>query len=228
MIRVLLVDDDALVRAGLRMMLASAADIEVVGEAQDGGEVVDLVERYDPDLVLMDIRMPTVDGLAATRLLRARPGGRPEVLMLTTFTTDDYVLRALRAGAAGFLLKHTRPETIIDAVRRTSAGEPVMSPEALRHLVDAVAHKPPAQHSPAPPQAHDPGGEDARRQLGLLGDREREVALAVADGRTNAQIAADLYMSVPTVKSHVSHILTKLGLNNRVQIALLVYRSGSH
>ncbi|MBT3168134.1 response regulator transcription factor [Streptomyces sp. Vc74B-19] len=228
MIRVLLVDDDALVRAGLRMMLASAADIEVVGEAQDGGEVVELAERYDPDLVLMDIRMPTVDGLEATRLLRARPGGRPEILMLTTFTTDDYVLRALRAGAAGFLLKHTRPETIIDAVRRTSAGEPVMSPEALRHLVDAVAHKPPAGDSPAPPPAHGPdGADDARRQLGLLGDREREVALAVADGRTNAQIAADLCMSVPTVKSHVSHILTKLGLNNRVQIALLVYRSGS-
>lgn len=225
MIRVLLVDDDALVRAGLRMMLASASDMEVVGEAADGGEVVDLVERCDPDVVLMDIRMPSVDGLEATRLLRARPRGRPEILMLTTFTTDNYVLRALQAGAAGFLLKHTRPELIIDAVRRGAAGEQVMSPEALRQLIEAVTPRPAAQDAPVPPPA--PGADDARRRLALLGAREREVALAVAEGRTNAEIAAGLHMSVPTVKSHVSHILTKLELNNRVQIALLVYRAGS-
>ncbi|PJJ02958.1 LuxR family two component transcriptional regulator [Streptomyces sp. 2333.5] len=229
MIRVLLVDDDALVRAGLRMMLASATDIEVVGEAADGGEVVALVERYDPDLVLMDIRMPSVDGLEATRLLRARPQGRPEIVMLTTFTTDNYVLRALQAGAAGFLLKHTHPDRIIDAVRRAVAGEPVMSPEALHHLIGAVVQEPPAQEPSAPPSPPAPGSDaaDARRRLGLLGGREREVARAVAEGKTNAQIATELYMSVPTVKSHVSHILTKLELNNRVQIALLVYRSAS-
>jgi DNA-binding NarL/FixJ family response regulator len=239
MIRVLLVDDDALVRAGLRMMLASAADIEIVGEAADGGEVVGLVERYAPDLVLMDIRMPTVDGLEATRLLRARPHGRPEIVMLTTFTTDDYVLRALQAGAAGFLVKHTHPDRIIEAVRRAAAGEPVMSPEALHQLIGAVvpepaALEPPTRGSPVPPlppQVPDADGveaddtDSAPRPLDLLGGREREVALAVAEGKTNAQIAAALHMSVPTVKSHVSHILTKLELNNRVQIALLVYRS---
>ncbi|MFH8346073.1 response regulator [Streptomyces sp. NPDC018045] len=232
MIRVLLVDDDALVRAGLRMMLASAADIEVVAEAADGGEVEALADRHAPDLVLMDIRMPTVDGLDATRRLRARPDA-PEVVVLTTFTTDGYVLRALQAGAAGFLLKHTHPDRIIDAVRRAAAGEPVMSPEALRHLIGTVTTGSPGSSAPAQAPAPAPAatpapGQDAeaRHLLGLLGDRELEVAVAIGQGKTNAQISAELYMSVPTVKSHVSHILAKCGLNNRVQIALLVYRSG--
>ncbi|WP_443065491.1 response regulator transcription factor [Streptomyces sp. NBC_00536] len=219
MIRVLLVDDDALVRAGLRMMLASAPDIAIAAEAADGGEVEALVDEHRPDLVLMDIRMPGVDGLEATRRLRARPGA-PEIVMLTTFTSDDYVLRALQAGAAGFLLKHTSPARIIEAVRQAAAGEPVMSPEALSQLIGTVT---------APVGTPDPRPAPAaatRERLGLLGDREMEVALAVSRGRTNAQIAVDLYMSVPTVKSHISHILTKLGLNNRVQIALLVYRAG--
>ncbi|WP_405982981.1 response regulator [Streptomyces sp. NBC_00158] len=218
-IGVLLVDDDALVRAGLRMMLASAPDIAVVAEAADGSEVEALVDEHRPDLVLMDIRMPGVDGLEATHRLRARPGA-PEIVMLTTFTTDDYVLRALQAGAAGFLLKHTSPTRIIEAVRQAAAGDPVMSPEALSQLIGTVT---------APVAAPDPRPAPAtatREQLGLLGDRELEVALAVSTGRTNAQIAEDLYMSVPTVKSHISHILTKLSLNNRVQIALLVYRAG--
>ncbi|MFD5570351.1 response regulator [Streptomyces cadmiisoli] len=221
MIGVLLVDDDALVRAGLRLMLASAPDIDVVAEAADGTEVEALVDKHRPDLVLMDIRMPGLDGLEATRLLRARPDA-PEVVMLTTFTTDDYVLRALQAGAAGFLLKHTRPERIIEAVRAAAAGEPVMSPEALSLLISTVTTTgegaPPETPARWTPEAHEP--------LSLLGDRELEVALAVSRGRTNAEIARDLYMSVPTVKSHISHILAKLDLNNRVQIALLVYRAG--
>ncbi|MEU4209406.1 response regulator transcription factor [Streptomyces sp. NPDC026206] len=222
MIRVLLVDDDALVRAGLRMMLASADDIEVVGEAADGGAVEALVDQHTPDLVLMDIRMPTVDGLEATRLLRARRRA-PEIVVLTTFISDDYVLRALQAGAAGFLLKHTHPDRIINAVRRAAAGEPVMSPEALGRLIGTVTTGPPGTPVPAPASVRE--GE-AQRLLGLLGDREQEVAVAIGQGKTNAEISSDLYMSVPTVKSHVSHILAKLGLNNRVQIALLVYRSG--
>ncbi|WP_371618324.1 response regulator [Streptomyces sp. NBC_00454] len=221
MIRVLLVDDDALVRAGLRMMLASAPDIEIVAEAADGSEVEPLVDRHGPDLVLMDIRMPGVDGLEAARLLRARPGA-PEIVMLTTFSTDGYVLRALQAGAAGFLLKHTRPDRIIEAVRQAAAGEPVMSPEALSQLIGTVTAPPGPTDAPA--SAAVPSA-DAQEQLGLLGDRELEVALAVSQGRTNAEIASDLYMSIPTVKSHISHILAKLDLNNRVQIALLVYRS---
>ncbi|MFD3876189.1 response regulator [Streptomyces sp. NPDC058623] len=223
MIRVLLVDDDALVRAGLRMMLASAPDIDIVAEAADGSEVEALVDRHTPDLVLMDIRMPTLDGLEATRLLRAHPHA-PEIVMLTTFTTDGYVLRALQAGAAGFLLKHTAPARIIEAVRQAAAGEPVMSPEALSQLIDTVTTTPDTPHAAAPPPR--PCDPDARRQLALLGERELEVALAVSQGKTNAQIAAALYMSIPTVKSHISHILIKTDLNNRVQIALLVYRAG--
>ncbi|AUH45274.1 response regulator transcription factor [Streptomyces sp. CMB-StM0423] len=221
MIRVLLVDDDALVRAGLQLMLASAKDIDVVAEAGDGSEVDALVNRHRPDLVLMDIRMPGMDGLEATRLLRNRPDA-PEIVMLTTFTSDDYVLRALQAGAAGFLLKHTRPDRIIDAVRQAAAGEPVMSSEALSQLIDTVTTNNPEPTAPAGTLS----AAEARRRLEALGSREHEVALAVSQGRTNADIAATLYMSVPTVKSHISHILAKLDLNNRVQIALLVYRAG--
>jgi DNA-binding NarL/FixJ family response regulator len=213
---ILLVDDDALVRSGLRLMLASAPDLTVVAEAADGTEVEALVDTHRPDLVLMDIRMPGLDGLEATRLLRARPDA-PEVVMLTTFTTDGYVLRALQAGAAGFLLKHTRPERIIEAVRQAAAGEPVMSPEALTQLIGAVTETATPEQIAAP---------DARRRLSLLGEREREVALAVSHGNSNAEIARHLHMSVATVKSHISHILAKLDLNNRVQIALLVYRAG--
>jgi DNA-binding NarL/FixJ family response regulator len=217
MIRVLLVDDDPLVRSGLRLMLAAADDIEIVAEAADGSEVLRLVDQSAPDLVLMDIRMPAMDGLAATRALRSRPGA-PEVIMLTTFTTDGYVLRALQAGAAGFLLKHTPPEQIVTAVRKVAAGEPVLSPEAIQRLIDAVTTPAFIGHRPA---TDHPDGS----RLALLAERERQVAHAIGQGKTNAQIAADLYMSIPTVKAHVSHILTKLELNNRVQIALLVHRS---
>ncbi|CAL9552478.1 Transcriptional regulatory protein LiaR [Streptomyces sp. enrichment culture] len=226
MIRVLLVDDDPLVRSGLRLMLGGAPDVEVVAEAADGAEVAALVAEHSPDVVLMDIRMPGTDGLAATEALRARgrpgsPGGPgrrlphpPEVLVLTTFHTDEHVLRALRAGAAGFVLKDTPPQEIVAAVRKVAAGEPVLSPAVTRQLIAQVSERTGGREARA---------ERARARLALLGDREREVALAVGRGRTNAEIAAELYMSVPTVKTHVSHILAKLDLNNRVQIALVVY-----
>ncbi|MEW2582065.1 response regulator transcription factor [Streptomyces virginiae] len=212
MIRVLLVDDDAIVRAGLRLMLGGAPDIELVAEAADGAEVPGLVAAHGPDLVLMDIRMPGVDGLAATEALRARPGA-PEVLVLTTFHTGEHVLRALRAGAAGFLLKDTPPQEIVTAIRTVAAGDPVLSPAVTRRLIDQVAAGT-GQHSRA---------ATARARLALLPEREREVATAVGRGLSNAEIATELHLALPTVKTHVSRILTRLDLNNRVQIALLVH-----
>jgi DNA-binding NarL/FixJ family response regulator len=211
---VLIVDDDPLVRAGLVMMLGGAPDIRVVAEAGDGTEVLPLVDRHAPDVVLMDIRMPAMDGLAATEALRARRHA-PEVIILTTFDADEHVLRALRAGAAGFLLKDTPPDEIVTAVRRVAQGHPVLSPAVTRRLIARVAD----------------GGQDRRRaqarnRLALLNDRQREVAVAVGQGRSNAQIGAVLHLSVPTVKTHVSGILTKLDLNNRVQIALLAHDAG--
>lgn len=213
-VRLLLVDDDALVRAGLRLMLGGAADLEVVGEAADGSEVEELVDRLAPDVVLMDLRMPVVDGITATERLRARPGA-PEVVVLTTFHADEQVLRALRAGAAGFVLKDTPPARIAEAVRTVATGAPVLSPAVTRQLMDQVAH------GPVPHARRD----RARAELAALADRERDVALAVGRGRSNAEIAAELYMSVATVKTHVSRVLAKLGLNNRVQIALLTYEA---
>ena len=210
-IRVLVVDDDALVRAGLSMLLAGAEDIEIVGEAAGGSEVAQAVAEHRPDIVLMDIRMPGMDGLAATELLRAQDGA-PEVIVLTTFEADDYVLRALRAGASGFLLKDTPPADIVRAVRTVAAGEPILSPTITRRLIGHVT---------------DSEGDDrkrhAREQLDRLTQREREVAIAIGLGKSNAEIARELYMSVATVKAHVSRLLDKLGFNNRVQIALLAH-----
>ncbi|GGR23778.1 response regulator transcription factor [Streptomyces roseolus] len=214
-IRLLLVDDDPLVRAGLTLMLGGARGIEIVGEGSDGGEVPDLVARLAPDVVLMDIRMPRVDGLTATERLRARPGA-PEVIVLTTFHADEHVLRALRAGAAGFVLKDTAPAEIADAVLRVAAGDPVLSPAVTRRLMSHVAGAPEAR----------PRRDTAAARLAGLADREREVAVAVGRGASNAEIADRLYMSVPTVKTYVSRLLAKLGLNNRVQIALLVHDAG--
>ncbi|MFD7503122.1 response regulator [Streptomyces sp. NPDC059850] len=211
-IRVLLVDDDAIVRAGLRLMLGGAPDIEIVAEAADGAEVPALVARHGPDLVLMDIRMPGVDGLSATRTLRDRPGA-PEVLVLTTFHTDAHVLRALRAGAAGFLLKDTPPQDIVTAIRAVAAGDPVLSPAVTRRLIEQVTGD----------GAQEDRAAAARARLALLGERERDVARAVGRGRSNAEIARELHLALPTVKAHVSKILTRLDLNNRVQIALLVH-----
>ncbi|WP_028808911.1 response regulator transcription factor [Streptomyces sp. 351MFTsu5.1] len=213
-IRLLLVDDDPLVRAGLSLMLGGAEDIEIVGEAADGAEVEAAVDRTRPDVVLMDIRMPTVDGLTATERLRTRPDA-PEVVVLTTFHADEQVLRALRAGAAGFVLKDTPPAEILAAVRRVAAGDPVLSPTVTRQLMEHAAGT-----------AADRRKARARERIGALNEREREVAVAVGQGLSNAEIAAALFMSVATVKTHVSRVLAKLDLNNRVQIALLAYDAG--
>ncbi|GAT70143.1 response regulator transcription factor [Planomonospora sp. ID91781] len=211
-IRVLLVDDDALVRAGLSMMLDGTAGITVVAEAADGQEAVTATDAHAPDVVLMDLRMPRVDGITATRRLRARTRP-PEVIVLTTFDTDENVLHALRAGAAGFLLKDTPPPQIVEAVVRVAAGDPILSPRITRRLMERTVAQAGAY-------------ERARAALAALTPREHEVALAIARGRTNADIAADLAMGVTTVKAHVSSILTKLGLDNRTQIALLAHDAG--
>ncbi|MEH0627054.1 MULTISPECIES: response regulator [Streptomyces] len=213
-IRLLLVDDDPLVRAGLSFMLGGADDIEIVGEGADGDEVDALVERTRPDVVLMDIRMPTVDGLMATERLRARADA-PQVVVLTTFHADDQVLRALRAGAAGFVLKDTPPADIVEAVRRVAAGDPVLSPAVTRRLMAHAAGSAPDTRRGA-----------ARSRVAVLNDRERAVAVAVGRGASNAEIAGELFLSIATVKTHVSRILAKLDLNNRVQIALLTYDAG--
>jgi DNA-binding NarL/FixJ family response regulator len=211
-VRVLIVDDDALVRAGLTMMLDGAAGIAVVGQAADGDEVGRAVEVSAPDVVLMDLRMPRVDGIVATGWVRSRPRP-PEVIVLTTFDADENVLRALRAGASGFLLKDSPPAEIAEAVRRVAAGDPILSPRITRRLMDQAALD---------------GGtrEGARAVLDELSPREREVVLAIAEGRTNAEIATGLAMSVATVKAHITHILTKLQLTNRTQIALLAHDAG--
>jgi len=213
-IRVLLVDDDALVRSGLKMMLAGANGVEVVGEVEDGRGVLAAVDVHHPDVVLMDIRMPELDGITATRLLRQQPGA-PAVLVLTTFDADELVVRALRAGAAGFLLKDTPPAEIVHSIELVHAGDGTLSPAVARRLIAMVAGD-----SDAGDRA-----EDARQRLALLSPREHEVAHGVGRGLTNAEIAAELYMSVATVKAHVSRLLTKLGVENRVQIALLVQES---
>ncbi|MDR7277856.1 DNA-binding NarL/FixJ family response regulator [Catenuloplanes atrovinosus] len=210
-VTVLIADDDALVRAGLAMMLDGFDDIEVAGAVGDGDEVAGAVDRLRPDVVLMDIRMPRLDGLAATEALRARRDP-PEVIVLTTFDTDRHVQRAIRAGASGFLLKHTPPARIADAIRRVAAGEPMLSPEVLRRMMGAVAGA-----------GLDPRRDAARARLGVLSDGERSVAERVGRGLTNQEIAAELRMSTATVKAYVSRVLTKLDLNNRVQIALLIH-----
>ncbi|MDQ3152260.1 MAG: response regulator transcription factor [Actinomycetota bacterium] len=216
MIRVLLVDDDPLVRAGLAMMLTGAGDIDVVGEAADGAEVLDAVSRLDPHVVLMDIRMPVLDGIAATRSVTGRDGAQPAVVVLTTFDVGQTVLAALRAGAAGFLLKHTPPAEIVEAVRRAAAGDPVLSPSVTRRLIALAAEQ-------APPDAGSAGKAGARMRL--LTDRERDVALAVADGLSNAEIAERLYLSTSSIKATISSALTKLDLRNRIQLAILAHES---
>ena len=214
LIRVLLVDDDPLVRAGLAMIIASAGDLLVVGEAGDGLEAVDAVRAHRPEVVLMDIRMPRLDGIAATARLRAMPTP-PEVLVLTTFQTDAYVLDALRAGASGFLLKDTPPTEILTAIRQVAGGGTTLSPSVARTVIDHIAQS-----------AGDERRASAEAALALVSDREREVAVEIGRGRSNAEIAAALFLSEATVKAHVSRILTRLDLNNRVQIAMLVYDAG--
>jgi DNA-binding NarL/FixJ family response regulator len=210
-VRVLRVDDDALVRSGLRMMLSGAERVEVVGEVDDGRGVLAAVDAYHPDVVLMDIRMPQLDGIAATSLLRSQPKP-PAVLVLTTFDADELVLGALRAGAAGFLLKDTPPAEIVRAIELVGAGDSMLSPTVTRRLIALVAGDADA----------DTRHQRAREKLAALSAREHEVALAVGRGLANAEIGAELFMSVATVKAHVSRLLVKLGVDNRVQIALLV------
>jgi DNA-binding NarL/FixJ family response regulator len=209
--RVLLVDDDPLVRAGLAMIIATATDMQVVGEAGDGEEAIDAVRTHRPDVVLMDIRMPNLDGIRATALVRTLPQP-PEVLVLTTIAADAYVLDALRAGASGFLLKDTPPAEIVAAVRQVADGVPSLSPSVARTVIGHVAREGGAERQAA-----------ARATLGELSDREREVAVQVGRGLSNAEIGTALFLSEATVKAHVSRLLTKLDLNNRVQIAMLVH-----
>ncbi|SFO73054.1 MULTISPECIES: response regulator [Actinomadura] len=211
-LRVLIVDDDALVRAGLSMMLDGTGGITVAGEAADGAEVPAAADAHAPDVVLMDLRMPRVDGITATRRLRARPDP-PEVIVLTTFDSDENILHALRAGASGFLLKDTPPDQIVHAVRQVAAGDPILSPRITRRLMDRAAVEAGAY-------------QRARAALARLSPRENEVVLAIARGASNADIAAELFMSVATVKAHVSSVLTKLDLDNRTQIALLAHDAG--
>ncbi|MEW2146660.1 response regulator transcription factor [Micromonospora vinacea] len=208
-IRVVIVDDDPLVRGMLTLMLDGADGIVVVGEAADGATAIAAVDRHLPDVVLMDIRMPGVNGITATERLRRRHRP-PEIIVLTTFDTDEHVLRALRAGASGFLLKDTPPEQISQAVRAVAAGNPMLSPGVTRRLMQRVASGAESY-------------EQAHERLALLTPRERDVVLAIGQGRSNAEIAGELLMSVTTVKAHVSHILTKLDLDNRTQIALLAH-----
>ena len=209
-IRVLLVDDDPLVRGGLSMMLAGAATLSVVGEADDGAAGVEAVATLAPDVVLMDIRMPGMDGLTAIEVLRAR-GHASQVIVLTTFDADDQVVRALRAGAAGFLLKDTPPADIVRAIERVAAGEPMLSPAIVQRLIAQVTDDPAVERR-----------GKARDLLAALTEREHEVALAIAEGKSNAEIGEALHLSVASVKAVVSRVLAKLDASNRVHVALLV------
>jgi DNA-binding NarL/FixJ family response regulator len=211
MIRVLIADDQALVRGGFHSILAGQDDIEVVGEAEDGKEAVELAERLRPDVVLMDIRMPGVDGIEATRRIGAR-GIVTRVLVLTTFDVDEYVYEAMKAGASGFLLKTTPPRQLADAVRTVAAGDALLAPSITRRLVEQFVRRP-------PPGAAPPGLEE-------LTERERHVLGLLARALSNAEIAAELVVSEATVKSHVNRILSKLNLRDRAQAIVLAYETG--
>jgi DNA-binding NarL/FixJ family response regulator len=210
-VKVLLVDDDALVRAGLRLILSAADDIEVVGDTDDGDGAVTAVRQHRPDVVLMDIRMPRTDGITATAALR-RLAPSPQVIVLTTFQADEHVVAALRAGASGFLVKDTPPADIINAVRLVAAGDAIVSPSVTRTLLSHFGNTEASERHRL-----------AAQQLAALTDRERDVATSVGAGASNAEIAASLYMSEATVKAHVSRLLSKLDVSNRVQIAILVH-----
>lgn len=213
-IRVLIVDDDPLVRSALKLMLGGQDDIEVIGEAADGRAGVDLARRERPDVVLMDIRMPVVNGLEATRELLS-DNEAPKVIVLTTFDADDYVVGALGAGADGFVLKDTPPVEIVAAIRQVWAGQPMLSPAATAALIRRVREEPSQNR-------RDP----ALALTATLTQRELEVAVAVGRGLSNAEIAGELHLSVPTVKAHVSRLFDKLSATNRVQIAICMHRAG--
>ncbi|MEN3536293.1 response regulator transcription factor [Microbispora sp. ZYX-F-249] len=214
MIRTLLVDDESLIRAGLRFIIESAPDVEVVGEAEDGIQAVDAVRRLRPDVVLMDVRMPRYDGLAATGAIR-RLSRAPAVIILTTFDSDEHVFTALEAGACGFLLKDTSPHDLIRAIRLAHGGDSMLSPQVTRRLIHRLTTDQPIRRR-----------RDALARLETLTGREREVLVEVGLGRSNTEIAARLNMSEATVKSHISHLFDKLAVTNRVQVAIAAYRAG--
>ncbi len=216
MTSVLLVDDQSLLRMGFRMILEAEDDLEVVGEAADGESGVAMALATTPDVVLMDVRMPKLDGIAATERI-VRGGSAAKVLILTTFDLDEYVFAGLRAGASGFLLKDTPPADLVAAIRTVAAGEAVIAPKATRRLLDRFAPMLPASESPSA------GGRDV---LAELTEREREVFALVAGGRSNREIAGDLHLSEGTVKIHVGRVLAKLELRDRVQAVVLAYESG--
>jgi DNA-binding NarL/FixJ family response regulator len=212
-IRIAVVDDQVMVRAGFRMILEAEADLTVVGEAGDGHDAVDLVAASRPDVVLMDVRMPRLDGIEATRRIMARSGA-PRVLMLTTFDLDDYVYAALHAGASGFLLKDAPAEQLVDAVRVLAAGEAMLAPSVTRRLIEEVARRPVVDRT-----ATAPGFDE-------LTERELEVFRLIARGLSNGEIAESLYLGEATVKTHVGRVLSKLGLRDRVQAVVVAYESG--
>ena len=212
MIRVVLADDQALLRAGFRMILEAQPELQVVGEAGDGREVLEVARRTTPDVVLMDIRMPGIDGIEATRRLLAS-GGSARILMLTTFDLDDYVYQAMRAGASGFLLKTAPPHQLTAAIRDAAAGDVLVAPDITRRLVEEFVQRP-------RPGISGPPGLDG------LTARELEVLQLIAGGLSNAELAEELHVSQATVKTHVARILTKLGLRDRVQAVVIAYESG--
>jgi DNA-binding NarL/FixJ family response regulator len=212
-IRVLVVDDQDLVRAGFCVILDAADGVRVVGEAGNGADAVAAAQTLDPDVVLMDIRMPGMDGLEATRQIVGRTDGGPKIVILTTFDLDDYVYQALRAGASGFLLKDAPRHDLIAAVRAAAAGDALLAPSVARLVIETFARKPPAT-APSP------------SRLASLTGRERDILGLIARGRSNSEIAADLVVSEATVKTHVGHLLAKLGLRDRVQAVILAYETG--
>ena len=214
MTRVLITDDDALVRAGLALMLGGAPDVEVVAEAANGAEAVEAVRNGDIDVVLMDLRMPVMDGIGATAAITAL-NDPPKVIVLTTFDADEYVVRALAAGANGFLLKDTPPAEIVAAIGKVEAGEPMLSPAITTQLIRQVTDNAPDSRS-----------ESALALVATLTDRERDVALAVGHGSSNAEIAEQLHLSIATVKAHISHLFLKLEATNRVQVAICMHDAG--
>ncbi len=213
MIRVLIVDDQALVRGGFRSILEGQRDIDVIGEAEDGLQAIDLAQRCAPDVVLMDIRMPRMDGIAATRVLLESGGEMMRVLVLTTFDQDEYVYEALRAGASGFLLKSAPPRELADAIRTVAGGDALLAPDITRRLITHYISHP---HG----VAERPPGFEA------LTPRETEVLTLMARGRSNGEIAAELYLSEPTVKTHVTRVFSKLGVRDRVHAVVLAYETG--
>jgi len=213
-VRVLIADDQALVRAGFRMILEAEEDIEVVGEATDGAVALDEVRRVAPDVVLMDVRMPDLDGIEATRQLKSDPSVAAKVVMLTTFDMDEYVYEALQAGASGFLLKDVPPEQLVDGIRAVASGDALLAPSITKRVIEEFVRRPPEAARTPPPE------------VGELTERELEVLKQVARGLSNAEIAQELFVSEATVKTHVAHVFRKLGLRDRVQAVVFAYESG--